>query len=71
MVIFVVDLYMLNARELLHGCREGLNDAVGCAAWPAVAKQVDVQLAVRELDPSITQETVPHGRKAVGLFLPR
>ena len=71
MVILVVDLHMLNALELLHGCREGLNDVVGCAAWPAVADQVDIQQAVRELDPSITQETVPHGRKAVGLLLPR
>jgi hypothetical protein len=68
-IVFVVDLDIRHAGELLHGFGKRLNEAVGCTAGPAVARQIYVEQAVRKLDPPITNEAVPCGCQAATLFL--
>jgi hypothetical protein len=58
MFILVIDLYVADAGELLHGVGEGLGDVVRTAIRLAVADQVDTDHAVLKLHSAITHETV-------------
>ncbi len=69
MLVFVVDLHVDDARELLHCVGEGLHNVVARAVGATDARKIDVERAVGELDPPIADESVPNGNQAPALLL--
>ena len=69
MFIFVVDLDIVDAGELLHRLGQRLGNVVGGAVRTAIAGQIDVEHAVGKFDSPVTDKSVPDCHQALGLLL--
>lgn len=69
MIVFIEDLHILHARELLQGCHQGLGNAVCRPIGLAIPRQIHRQHAVVEFHAPIGRKSIAQSHQALGLFL--
>ena len=69
MIVGVVYFDVGDAGELFERRNQGLSNAVGISTGLTVAGQIECQIPIAELQPSISDETIALCNQAAGLLL--